>query len=471
MIKKLFFAILTCSIALIGCEDNSSSAGSSVLPPEDDILVNVDTFSLGSQLHTADYIYATPDSFLLGECDNQFGTIHADILAQFACPVGFQFPEGAEVDSVCVYLYYRSWFGDGNSPMQISIHKMDRGTFSYSAPYPSNLPLSDYCSYNETTDILGKKRIITAALPTDSLVSSSAGITIPYIRCKTTDAFAKEFFEKADFSSQEAFNNTFNGLYITSDFGSATVLHISDLSISLHYHFTYQKSGKDTTVNDVKAFYANTEVRQINRVEYINSQIDNLRPYSDSINFIVSPANIYTRLSIPMLNMDYHITTALGDKRPYVNQAKLQIDVLNKYTGTTEDFTYTHWAQPANYMLLIKENSMERFFDKKELPSDTCAILTSLSSRTDSLDNVHYFYEYDLSTILTKQLRAETKLDSLQLVLVPVSVETSSSSDYYGSTSTTINAITPQQTISATTIRSAQNKEHPMRLEVIYCGF
>ncbi len=471
MTKKLFFAILLGLVALTGCEDNIQSAGSSVLPPEDDILVNVDTFSLGSQLRTADYIYATPDSFLLGECDNQFGTIHADILAQLACPVGFQFPEGAEVDSICIYLYYRSWFGDGNSPMQISIHEMDKGTFNYSSPYPSNLPLADYCSYNESTDILGKKRIITAATPTDSLVSSSTGITVPYIRCKTTDTFAKHFFKTADFSSQEAFNKAFHGLYITSDFGSATVLHISEVNMALHYHFTYQKNGKDTTVNDVKAFYANTEVRQINRVTYLNSQIDNLQQYSDSINFIVSPANIYTRLTVPMMDMTNYIVTSLGEKRPYVNQAKLQIDVLNKYTGTTEDFTYTHWAQPADHMLLIKESSMERFFDKKELPSDTCAILASLSSKTDSVENVYYFYEYDLSSILTNQLRTEDKVDNLQLVLVPVTVETSTSTNYYGSSSSTINAITPQQTISATTIRSAQNKEHPMRLEVVYSGF
>ncbi len=467
----LFIGILL-AVVLAACTDDVISSGSSVLPDSDEIVVSVDTFSLGSALHTADYIYSSPDSFLLGECDGRFGTIHADILAQFACPVGFEFPENAAVDSVCLYLSYNSWFGDGNTPMQIAAYKMDKGTFTYSSPYPSNLPLSDYCSLSADTYILSQDRIITAATPTDSVYSSVTDSYHPFIRIKTSDAFAQDLFANADFSSQDKFNEQFKGLYITTNFGSATVLHISQLTMTMFYHFTYAKNGKDTTVNDTKAFYANTEVRQVNRIEYLNKSVETLKPLVDSINFVVSPANIYTRLSIPMTKMSTDIRTALGNRRPYVNQAKLTVDVLNVYTGAAADKTVDDWAQPASYMLLVKESAMERFFNKRELPTDTCALLGTLTSASDSLGNLTYHYEYDLSSLLTQQLREEQAIDSLQMVLVPVAVETSSSnSGYYGSTSTSITAVRPQQTISATTIRSAQSKEHPMRLDVIYSGF
>ncbi len=466
--KKVFLFIGTfLAIVLTACKDDSLTSGSSVLPSSDEIVVGVDTFSLGSEIDMQDYIYSSPDSFLLGECDNRFGTIHADILAQFACPLGFQFPENAAVDSVCIYLYYNSWFGDGNTPMQLSIYQMDKGTFNYSSAYKSNLPLSDYCSLSPETYILEKDRIVTASSPTDSLYSSTVSSYIPYIRLKTTNTFAKKLFEEADFSSQETFNEQFKGLYITSNFGSATMLHISQISMTMFYHFSYNKNGKDTTVTDTKAFYANSEVRQVNRIDYQGTSIDNLHFNSDSINFIVSPARIYTRLSIPMTEMSEYIVTTLGNRRPYVNQAKLTVDVLNVYTGASADKTPNDWAQPADYMMLIKESAMERFFAKRELPTDTCALLSPLRAGTDSLGNMTYHYAYDLSTLLTQQLRKEQEIDSLQMVLLPVTIETSGSS----SGTSSVASVRPQQTISATIIRSANNKDNPMRLDVIYSGF
>ncbi|MCM1034387.1 MAG: DUF4270 domain-containing protein [Paludibacter sp.] len=462
--KKILF-LLGLLVLLNACKDDAVNSGLSVVDDEDRITVGVDTFGMISALLPADYLYSAPDSFLLGECDNRFGTIHADILAQFTCPTGFEYPEGAELDSVCVYLYYTSWYGDGNSPMSLSIYEMDKNTFSYSGSYPSNLDVADYCTMDASSFVLDRKRVITAASPTDSVYSSSADRSVPFVRFRTSDAFAERFFAMRDYSSQTAFNEVFKGLYITSDFGSATLLHVGQITMSLFYHFTYEKAGRDTTVSDMRSFYANTEVRQVNRILYTNRQLEVLEAESDSVNYIVSPANIYTALSIPMQMMSDSIKVALEDRRPYVNQAKLMVDVLNVYTGSTADKTVDDWAQPAAYMLLLKESALDRFFREREALSDTCAILATLSSGTDADGETIYYYSYDLSTLLTQQLREQQEEETLRMVLVPVSVETSSSS------SSSIVAIHPQQTVSATTIRSAQNVESPMRLEVVYSGF
>ncbi len=468
--KKYNLLILLLSCLLLACKDDSISTGDSILDATDEIIVNTDTFNLSSSLYKADYIYSTPDSFLLGECDNRFGTIHADIFTQMACPIGFEFPENSEVDSVDIYLYYQSWFGDGNSPMQITIHEMDKETFNYSTAYPSNIAVSTFCSYNDETKILENDRIVVADKPTDSIYLSSTQTYMPYIRLKTTKEFAKRFFNNADYSSQEAFNTFFKGLYITSNFGSSTMFHIFEIDMILHYHFTYSVDGKDTTVTDSKAFYANKEVRQVNRIKYTNSKIQELEQYGDSINFIVSPANIYTRLSLPMNEMSNHIKGELGDCRPYVNRARLIVDILNYYSGSTTNKTVDNWAQPAANMLLIKESAISRFFEEKELPTDTCALLGSFTSGSDANGNVIYYYSYDLSALLTQQLRTEQDLDTLHMVLIPVTVETTTSDNYYSS-STSISGIKPQQTISATTIRSAQDSNKPMQLEVVYSGF
>jgi hypothetical protein len=76
---------------------------------------------------------------------------------------------------------------------------------------------------------------------------------------------------------------------------------------------------------------------------------------------------------------------------------------------------------------------------------------------------VSYNYSYDLSGLLTYQLRADSRPEKLNFILVPVSVQTSSSGS--------ILSVKPQQTITATCIRSANSGSQPMDVEMVYSGF
>ena len=95
MRNKFFFSILVLAALLSACKDDSNTAGGSILEKEDEIYVRTDTFSISSSLVQCDSIVSMPDSFLLGEMENKYGTIHSDVLAQFACPIGFRYPENA----------------------------------------------------------------------------------------------------------------------------------------------------------------------------------------------------------------------------------------------------------------------------------------------------------------------------------------------------------------------------------------
>ena len=215
-LNKLIICLVI-PFALLGCKDDAMNAGSSTLSDSDDIQVKADTFSLVSSLDSCAALTLTPDSFLLGECDTHFGTIQADILTQLACPEGFQYPysEMAEVDSICLYIYYSSWYGDGKAPLGITVYEMDRSSLSETERYPSNLQLEDYCSLSDSTQIAAASRIIIPSEPTDSVYQASTDTYQPFIRIKLTDEFAKRFFAKKDFSSQAVFNEAFKGLYIT----------------------------------------------------------------------------------------------------------------------------------------------------------------------------------------------------------------------------------------------------------------
>ena len=467
--KPFIIILLLLATVVVGCQENNSiSAGASTLQ-DNDIRVMSDTFSVTSQLDSCVAISLTPDSFLLGECDTHFGTIKADILTQLACPEGFVYPGGetAVVDSICLYLYYKNWYGDGKTPLGITVYEMDKQSLQENASYPNNLQISEYCSLAESAHIVMNSKIIIPATPVDSSYSSQSGSYVPTIRVKLTDEFAKRFFAIKDFSSQKAFNQLFKGLYICSDFGASNVLYINDITMTVFYHFTMERPQlNDTIIHDTRSFYANDEVRQVNRFTYPNRQ-SILQQYSQikDTNYIVSPANIYTELTVQMDSIYNRIDAQLGDTaayRVYINKADLTVDILysDSVTGRPRD----NWDIPASYMMLIQKEKMTEFFSTNKTPSDSVAIITSLSATADSLSNVTYQYSYDLSDMLTKQIRSQQKVDQLTFVLVPVAINTNSSTG-------AILSVKPLQTISATRIRSANNPITPMDIEVVYAGF
>jgi len=463
-------ALVAC--AWMACKNDATSVGYDIVEPDQGIMVYVDTFSVTSAIDSCDAIISQADSFLLGEIETDYGLLRASILTQMACPEGFSYPEGAVVDSMCLFLYYASWVGDKLAPIAIDAYLMDRQTFNYSDTYPTDLDIDEYCSRSKP--ILTNRHIVVASEKLDSIVGSD-GEYMPMVRMRLNDDFVEDFWKMQSFTDQDAFNEQFKGLLIESSFGSSTILNISDIAMGVYYHFDYSKNGKDTTVYDMKAFYSNSEVRAVNHLEYPDKEvwIKQLENDSDTYNYIIAPAGVYTRITFPLEEMSDAIWSNMFElvdgelmsiKQPYVNKAQVRIDVTNMYSGSESAKKRNDWLQPSAYMLLIREESMERFFAERELPSDTCALLSPLAQGKDSVGEATYYYSYDLSDFLTNQLRKESYDKELRMMLVPVTVST-------GTTSTSesaYSAVRQQQTISATKILSAKNG---MKLEIVYCGF
>ena len=477
MTKRLAFIGLVLSIVLgfTACKSDVAYTGQSVLDPKDEIIVLADTFAFHSGIDSCQAIISQADSFLLGEIETNYGVLRASILTQLACPEGYHYPSGPQIksldlDSVCLFMYYSSWVGDEMSPLAIDAYLMDKKTFRYSGTYPTDLDINDYCSH--TKSILTNHRIVVASEKLDS-VQNSSGTYTPMVRMRVNDEFANYFWSIQNFEDQDSFNDLFKGVLIESSFGSSTMLNISDIALGVYFSFSYEKTqGNDTLVHDMKAFYANSEVRMVNHLAYLDKSdlIESLQNDSDSYNYIIAPAGVYTRLSFPMKEIADSIMMPMKDqttgdtlKRVYVNKASVRVDVENVFSGSSSDLTREDWLQPAPYMLLIKKQSMERFFKNRELPTDTCALLGTLTQSTDSVGDAVYYYSYDLSEFLTDQLRKNNTDEVLDMLLVPVTIQTSTTSS-----ATVVSSVRQQQTMSATKIRSAKNG---MELELVYSGF
>ena len=483
MSKRIVFIVFLAAIMSLwtGCKDDVATTGQSVLDSDDKIFVLADTFTISSVVDSCDAIISQADSFLLGEIETDYGTLRASILTQLACPEGYSYPADFAVDSVdsiCLFMYYSSWEGDPNSPIAVNAYLMDKQTFQYSGTYPTDLNISDYCSREKS--ILTNHRIVIASEKLDS-IQNNDGTYSPMVRMRVNDDFMQEFASIRSFTDQKTFNEAFKGLLIETSFGSSTILNISDIALGVYYRFGYNKAGRDTVVHDFKAFYANSEVRTVNHLYYEDKKelVEKLQNDSDTYNYIIAPACVYTRLQFPLKEIADTIIQNMRDpltgdtvKWPYVNKAEVRVSVENKFTGSTSDKTYNDWIQPASNMLLIREESLERFFVNKELPSDTCALLGTLTQGVDSVGDAIYYYSYDMSDFLTdrlhkilrKNLYEENNNPTLNMLLVPVTIGTSTVSN----SATAVTSVRQQQTVSATKIRSAKNG---MKLEIVYSGF
>lgn len=461
---------------LISCKGDSSMAGRAVLDEDDKILVKENTFLFSSSIDTCDYIIAAADSFLLGERQTETGTIRADLLTQLACPEGYNYPETTEFDSIKFFVYYSSWTGDNLAPLSINMYEMDKATLEYAPeiPYHTNEDLKKYCSLEPQTHILEHERIIVAERYQDSAYSLTTGTSVPMISFKVdpNSAFFQRFTSHKRYTTQDDFNqNILKGLYLTTDFGGSTVLHVVDVTMQVYYHFTYKTFlDRDTTVNDMKGFYANAEVKQLNRFIYEDRDIllDELR--ADSLyDYLVAPAGIYTYIDLPIRQIyDTILGGQYDTKVAYVNLAQIKVQVYDS-TWVTSNTGNARLAPQADYVMLMKagENNarIHSFFENKELPLDTVAILSSLFSGVDSVGNTIHYYSFDISTVLTNILHAPqeqiSNQETLRMALVPVTVSFSASN------STQITSIKEAQTISATRLYSAKNPATHMSLQVV----
>ena len=451
------FLLFFVSLFVFSCSDTLTDIGSGIQPSSDQIKVGTDTFHVTTETVPVDFMYSRPDSFLLGTYyDSKFGSTQAEILAQVNCPVGYKFPPLSVPDSASIYLVYTTWFGDKYAPMDVNIYEMNQGTFSYTSLYPTNLDPTVYSdrSLKLAERIFSAKDVVTSRADTTS------------IKFKMSTSFVNRFFNSTDFSSTDNFLKDFKGIYITANYGASSLLNISQINLRYYSHYTYTTKnihGGDSvaTVKSTLDFPANTEVRQVNR--FLHPDRATVVHPADSVSYVASPVNLHTRVGIPLLRIKQKMDLGIANKKLTINSAILKVEATNINVDTVH-------APTVKYMLLIKESSMDRFFNNKELPSDTCAILAahSMSLVVNSTTLYEDYYKFSLSTLIANELKiakqnGKVPVDQIPMRLIPVLVTMDASSN--------ITAVKQDYLMSAVTIRSAKNAYSPMRINVVYSGF
>ncbi|MHB9054629.1 MAG: DUF4270 domain-containing protein [Paludibacteraceae bacterium] len=452
--KFIFPLFVLLAALLVSCNESTDGLGVDIQPTADKIFLKADTFHLSSQTVPVDSIVSKPDSLLLGTfIDDVLGTTRGDILTQLAIPTTnytYLDPSVATTtpDSIVVSMSFNSYFGVSTSPMEISIYELKKA-LSDKENYFSNLDPAQYVDFskrlNASSELLTIKNGLT-------------GVQNTRLSIKLSDEFIQRFFttNPTIFKSQADFLNFFKGLYITTNFGSSAMININNLSMTLYYHYILKNDPTQAKIKGYHTFTSNSEVVKVNLIRHPFRTLAT-NP-NDEFNYIASPANYQTRVRIPLSRLRQRIN--VGDMVLDINSAVLKVNVQDRNNwGTSELIPYV------SGMLLIKETALNDFFTKHELPSDTVSFIATLGKENITATTYKYNYTFSGLNKLIKNEILNSNKEYLDMVLVPVSLLYSTSSS-----STVLSGVYQSTQMQAVSVYSGNNKDIPMKLEVIFSG-
>ncbi len=454
-----FVLTLLCFVA---CEDNNKNIGNAVKPVSDEVFIATDSFIIASSSDTISSVFLQNDTLLLGQIYHPFyGTTKAEILAQIAPPLNYTFPPAEQnpvADSLLLFIYYKTWYGVSNAPIEISVYDLNGDkTIDYSSAYFSNIKVENYSK----KDVLMGKTIMTSIDKSlaDSVLNDSS--YTPSVRYKLDYTYAQKLLNlpKSSYENEKEFLNEFKGLYITPTFGTSTMLNISKIDLRLFYHYTrrYTIDGeeKEETVSTWVNFPANKEVRQLNSIALPQKKEIKEKINVDSLNFIATPASIYTKITLPIQEISDKITQKLNGRTLSLNRAVLNLETVNY--GATSDIQ----MPVSSAMLMVREDFAENYFRDNNIPltNDTIAVIGYYNSSTET-------YDFDMSYFTKQYITKDVPTKELNMMLVPIEVKLS-----YVDDASYLTGVTSLFKVSGVAIRSGQHPTSPMKLKITYSGF
>lgn len=448
------------------CKNDDPSIGNNIKPEGDSIIALRDTFILPSKTFFADSIFLKNDTLLLGELyDKTFGTTKAELLFQVTPPVGYIFPtqntdeiRDAAPDSLVLFIYYNTWFGAGLSPMEFSLYEADKKTLNYSDSYFSNIDIKKYASISPET-LIGTKVLIPQehASTTSALTDT---IKNPFsIRYKLRDEYAKKFFSlpKEAYESEEKFHEAFKGFLLTTRYGSSAILHLKQIELRLYYHYSRLYSIENQEFKDTISTWVNyslnREARHANAISHTDrAEIRAKIESQDSAIFLKSPAGMYAEISLPIGKIAQTLRQNVGAKRLAINKAAISFEETGE----------NNLPKP-NYLLLIKKENLETYFQQNLVPElhDTISVIGSYNLQNQK-------YQFNFSYFVDEFLKNEEILadKTIEMVAVPIEVGAQTFGDQ-----TFFSSVSPLFKLSGATIKSGKNKVSPLSMEIFYSGF
>jgi len=390
-VKYLGALLLTATLTFFGCDDNTGTLGTGMLPDSDGISAHTTTFPVTTSSVVADSVFAKTSTGYVGRfTDPLFGYYEASFLTELNCIEDFTFPDVYDPDKktgiltedgvtdIRLVVFYSSWFGDSLNACRMSVYELDKKLERNR--YTNINPEKYYNKYN--SEALLARKAYTAfdtAIP-DSIRfgkdDSGNALYSPHVALTLDKEFGNELIRKYRenpefFKNSETFiDNVFKGVYVKSDYGDGTVLYVDQVALQMQYScyvldstgVPYKRKqegyvGEDSIAKRWRTEFASTkEVIQAN--QFLNSEKIKDLAKEEDWTYIKSPAGIFTQAVLPY---DKIAQELVGDT---LNAVKLT------FTNYYEKSNYEFSMGVPNKVLLLRKLDFKSFFEENKLPDN-----------------------------------------------------------------------------------------------------
>ena len=402
------------SIIFVACDDKLNDVGGTIQPPSDNISVSLDTLATSARtISMHDSIYARTINGVLGKYqDELFGTVKSDYLAQFFFPDSAKFEKNlTQIDSVQFVIDFVNFSGDSVAPMGLSVYEVNK---SLVQDFYTNANPAEFCDLSKTIakqayTIVGARKI----------ASSSQRAIIANL----DNSFALNLYNayhKGTITDNESFNNYFKGVYVTTDFGSSSLIDVLYTSIDIYYKYNDVKGNYNNTQDTIRStrftLTVTPEVIQLNHIQ--NTNPSELFVEGTGSTYLKTPAGVYTELDFPLKDIREDMT------RLNMNTVTSAQFLVNGNTQA-EDNSNSITNRPQNVLLIDKDSISSFFTSRRKIQADGITSFTTArntSYNTYSFNNVSEMINY----------YNKKGVDKLTLVLIPVDVSTDTSGSALG---------------------------------------
>lgn len=444
---KSIFAIVSCiiALALASCDDDLNPIGGSIQPPGDGISVSVDT--LGVQARTIsmqDSVYARTINGVLGQYEDIiFGSTKSDYLCQFYFPEGGKFQDNLlQIDSVQFVIDFNTFSGDSLAPMGLSVYEATK-----------TIPENFYTNA-DPTKYIGDKPILLAseAYTISGAKRLSSTSTQREIVADLGIDFGKRIYngwKNKVYNDNASFNEFFKGTYVTTNFGSGSLIRVLYTSIDIYYKYNdvlgnYNNTA-DTIRNAIFSLSVTPEVMQLNHIKNKNPEA----LFTDSTaTYLKTPAGVYTEVVFPINKIRENM--AKYDRKT-INTA---LFTLKGYTERESTASY-ELSRPTT-VLLINKDSVNSFFSQRKLYDGKTSIIGSRGT-----NNIYNFA--NISSLINTYKDMNLEKDPV-FAIIPVEVAYKTDANGTSYLTGVFNYLQPATSI-------IRNDPKNMRLELVYSKF
>lgn len=435
------------ALLLYSCDDSLKNLGFTIQPDSDRITVGTDSLFLNATTVSVEALlpngmHARAKTPILGEYkDSLFGTIKSDYLGEFYYPKGKNFPDDAIIDSVQVGVFYDSWRGDSVAPIEISVYEVKKNL-----PSGSHYTKFDPTKYVDIDSPIGRSIFTAANIEVPRAERQKQGyyhralVNLP----KSIGEEIYHYSETIKDLDTDSFKEYFKGLYITTNFGSGTIVTVDHTYLYIHFNYLDKKGSstkQDTIRTGVTILNTTPEVIQINQIQNKN---DKLLEDNADYAFIKSPAGVFTEVTIP-----------LTEKADILNNQALNLAKFTVSALPEKNTDLKFKLRPSPYLLLVNKDDMEEFFEQGKVPDNVTSFYAQFDETT-------YTYDFGNLAAMVNHYKKENggKVKDLNYVLVPIDLSVTSVSNQ-----PQITGVYNQMTPTATTLFKSPDK---MKMELVF---